>query len=55
MSDETNIIVRAFQIAGECTNLNDMRAKLRGEGFSNVDAHLAGGSIRAELKKRFRP
>lgn len=48
-----NIIERAFQLASESTSLEDIRKTLRGEGYSNVDAHLAGASIRADLKKRF--
>ena len=48
-----NIIERAFQLARESGNLDDIRRILRKEGYSNVDAHLAGASIKAELKKRF--
>ena len=48
-----NIIERAFQLARGSDNLEDIRKTLRREGFSNVEAHLAGASIRAELKKQF--
>ena len=34
-------------------NLDDIRKRLRQEGYANVDAHLAGASIKADLKKRF--
>jgi tRNA G26 N,N-dimethylase Trm1 len=48
-----NIIERAFELARKSDNLDDIRKALRKEGYSNVDAHLAGASIRADLKKRF--
>lgn len=48
-----NIIERAFQLAGESSSVEEVRKVLRKEGYSNVDAHLEGASIRADLKKRF--
>lgn len=48
-----NIIERAFELASESTNIEDVRKALRREGYSNVDAHLGGASIKADLKKRF--
>jgi hypothetical protein len=48
-----NIIERAFQLAREVGNIDDIRRTLRQEGYSNVDAHLAGASIKADLKKQF--
>ena len=47
-----NIIERAFQLAPEATSIEDIRKILRQEGYSNVDAHLGGPSIKADLKKR---
>jgi hypothetical protein len=47
------IIERAFEVARESTSIEDIRKVLRREGYSNVDAHLGGASIKAELKKRF--
>lgn len=47
------IIERAFQLASESTSIEDIRKALRREGYSNVDAHLSGASIKADLKKRF--
>jgi hypothetical protein len=47
-----HIIERAFQLARECSNIEEIRAGLRREGYSNVDAHLAGASIKADLKKQ---
>ena len=48
-----NIIERAFQLAPASTSVDDIRKALRQEGYSNVDAHLGGASIKAELKKQF--
>ena len=48
-----DIIERAFQLARGSTSVDDIRKALRQEGYSNVDAHLAGASIKADLKKQF--
>ena len=48
-----NIIERAFQLAPGATSIEEIRKALRREGYSNVDAHLGGASIKADLKKRF--
>lgn len=48
-----NIIERAYQLARESDNLDEIRKALRHEGYSNVDAHLCGPSIKADLKKQF--
>lgn len=48
-----NIIERAFEVASESTSIEEIRKVLRREGYSNVDAHLGGASIKADLKKRF--
>jgi tRNA G26 N,N-dimethylase Trm1 len=48
-----NVIERAFELAGCSTSIEEIRNALRREGYSNVDAHLAGRSIKADLKKRF--
>ena len=47
----TDIIERAFQLAPACANIEEIRTALRREGFSNVDAHLTGRVIRADLTK----
>ena len=47
-----HIIERAFQLSPGLTSVDDIRKALRHEGYSNIDAHLAGASIRADLKKR---
>jgi hypothetical protein len=48
-----NIIERAFLLAREVGNIDDIRRTLRQEGYSNVDAHLAGASIKADVSKQF--
>jgi hypothetical protein len=45
-----NIIERAFELARTSTTVDEVRNALRREGYSNIDAHLAGPSIRADLK-----
>ena len=47
-----NIIERAFQLARSSKTIEEIRRILRQEGYSNVDAHLEGASIKADLKKR---
>ena len=44
---------RAFTLArsGEYANLNEIRAKLKSEQHDQVDAHLAGPSIKRQLNK----
>jgi len=54
MDQTTNTIERAFQLAKECASIDEIRAKLKQEGFINVDAHLSGGQIRADLNKALR-
>ena len=46
-----HIIERAFQLARASKSVDDIRKTLREEGYSNVDAHLAGASIKADLKR----
>jgi hypothetical protein len=48
-----NIIERAFQLARASDNIDEIRKTLRQEGYSNVDAHLAGPSIKSDLKRQF--
>jgi len=48
-----NVIERAFELARESTSIDQIRKVLRTEGYANVDAHLCGASIKADLKKRF--
>jgi len=48
-----NIIERAFELARGIADVEKIRKTLRREGYSSVDAHLSGASIRADLKKQF--
>lgn len=47
------IIERAFQLArsGEFGTISDVGKRLRQEGYERVDLHLAGGSLRAQLRQ----
>lgn len=47
-----NPVERAFQLAESATSIDEVRKMLRQEGYANVDAHLAGASIKADLRKR---
>ncbi|HEX8571669.1 MAG TPA: hypothetical protein VF759_02830 [Allosphingosinicella sp.] len=46
-------VERAFELArsGSCDNLSAIAAALKGERHEAVDAHLAGPSIRKDLKR----
>jgi hypothetical protein len=46
-------VERAFELAnsGQCDNLPDIVARLKGERHESVDAHLAGPSIRKDLRR----
>jgi hypothetical protein len=48
------IIERAFQLASQSANVEEIRNKLRQEGYSNVDGHLMGRQIRADLVRVIR-
>jgi hypothetical protein len=50
--DTPTTLERAFALArsGTCTSVNDIRLRLKGERFDNVDAHLAGHSIVRQLR-----
>ena len=43
------VIERAFHLAQTSTDFEQVRMQLRNEGYSNVDAHLAGPKIRSDL------
>ena len=48
-----NIIERASELARGTANVDEIRKTLRREGYANVDAHLAGATIRTQLKKLY--
>ena len=47
-------VERAFQLAPVSGSLEELRSRLRREGYAQVDEHLSGPSIRRELTKRLR-
>ena len=49
----TGTVERAFQLAPECSTMEELRTKLINEGCTNIDAHLKD-SLRRELKKLLR-
>jgi hypothetical protein len=51
---EVGTVHRAFQLAPECTSIDEVRRKLKQEGYSAVDEHLQGSSIQDDLKKLLR-
>lgn len=54
MSGEPGIIERAFQLARQLASVEEIRSRLRKEGYSHVDAHLMGRKIRGDLVKIIR-
>ena len=46
-------IERAFELAPDCIDIEQVRATLKKEGYGSVDAHLFGRAIQADLRKRF--
>lgn len=54
MAGAPGIIERAFQLAEVSANVEEIRTRLRKEGYSNVDAHLMGRKIRSDLVKVIR-
>jgi hypothetical protein len=48
------VIERAFQLAQQLTNVEEIRAQLRKEGYASVDAHLMGKKIRSDLVRVIR-
>lgn len=51
----TNIIERAFQLAGDSGSVGEVKRKLIREGYLSVHAHLDGRQIRNDLSKRLNP
>lgn len=54
MNPHIGVIQRAFELAGRLANVEEIRTHLRKEGYSNVDAHLAGSKIKSDLLKVIR-
>ena len=55
MMSTQNTIERAFQLArsGSVQTLDDLRRRLKSEGYEAVEAHLAGAAIRKQLAQIF--
>ena len=49
------ILERAFELAAsaECRDLEEVRRRLKREGYLQVDAHLAAKSVQAQLKSLY--
>ena len=47
-----NIIARAFELASESLTIQEVRHKLKLEGYDQIDAHLSGRHIRGQLNER---
>ena len=50
-----SIIERAFEIAPEYGSIADVKRKLIDEGYTQVNAHLSGRQIRADILGRLDP
>lgn len=51
MSGQITTLERAFELArsGQCDSVNDLRQRLRREGYDAVHLHLHGASINKQL------
>ena len=49
MMSHTGVIERAFQLAQSSANVEEIRNRLRQEGYFNDGAHLMGRKIRSDL------
>lgn len=50
-----SIIERAFQLAGECESVAEVRRRLINEGYVAVGAHLSGRQIQRDISSRLNP
>ena len=48
----SNVIQRAFELSDEGHELEEIRTRLKREGYLQVDAHLNGPKIKSDLRKR---
>lgn len=51
---EVGLVERAFQLAPSCSSVDEIRLKLKAEGYAGIEAHLQGRSIRDDLTKRLK-
>ena len=49
------IIERALELAPECVSVSDVKRKLKAEGYTQIEEHLAGRMIRTQIVERLRP
>ncbi|TCP71362.1 hypothetical protein [Sphingomonas sp. PP-CE-1G-424] len=51
MTEQITTVERAFELArsGTCSSVNDLRQRLRREGYDAVHLHLHGASINKQL------
>lgn len=54
MSGAPGLVERAFQLALESASVDEIRSRLRTEGYFNIDAHLTGRKLRSDLVKVIR-
>jgi hypothetical protein len=48
------IIQRAYELTEDCLSVDEIRHRLKREGFEAVDAHLASRLLRADLITRMK-
>ena len=48
------IVERAYELAQALRNVDEIRARLRSEGYSNSDAYFVGRKFRSDLVKIIR-
>ena len=49
------IIERAFQLAPQCRNMNELSRKLLNEGYGKIEVHLQSGSSLAKQLRQVMP
>lgn len=45
------IIERAFQLAPECTSVEEIRRRLKRERYERIEEHLNSGALKKDLVK----
>ena len=48
----TGIIERALELAAESLSVEEVRRKLKAEGYTKIEAHLSGKLIRRQIVER---
>jgi hypothetical protein len=46
----TGTVQRAFELAPDCTLIEEIRSKLKAEGHESIQEHLQGNSIQKQLR-----